>query len=89
MLGNALMWTIYGKVYNGITDENENTYGKVYRRITDDDTHDDILNLFIVHLLWCSGWWFVVSPHACFRALLVLPDARFPCCLAFVTRTKF
>ena len=69
MLGNALMWTIYGKVYNGITDENENTYGKVYRRITDDDTHDDILNLFIVHLLWCSG--LVV----CRVAARVLPGA--------------
>ena len=39
MLGTALMWTTYGKVYNGITD---------------DDTHDDILNLSIVYL-WCGG----------------------------------
>ena len=34
------MWTTYGKVYNGITD---------------DDTHDDFLNLSIVYLLWCWG----------------------------------
>ena len=34
------MWTIYGKVYNGITD---------------DDTHDDIVNLSIVYFLWCLG----------------------------------
>ena len=34
------MWTTYGKVYNGITD---------------DDTRDDILNLSIVYLLWCWG----------------------------------
>ena len=35
------MWTTYGKVYNGITD---------------DDTHDDdVLNLSIVYLLWCWG----------------------------------
>ena len=34
------MWTTYGQVYNGITD---------------DDTHDDILNLSVVHLLWCWG----------------------------------
>ena len=40
MLGIALMWTTYGKVYNGITD---------------DDTHDKILNLSIVYLLWCLG----------------------------------
>ena len=40
MLGIALMWTTYGKVYN---------------EITDDDTHDDILNLSIVYLLWCWG----------------------------------
>ena len=40
MLGIALMWTTYGKVYNGITD---------------DDTRDDILNLSIVDLLWCWG----------------------------------
>ena len=59
------MWTTFGKVYNGITD---------------DDTHDDILNLSIVYLLWCWDWWLVVSPHACFPAFLVLPCARFPCC---------
>ena len=40
VLGIALMWTTYGKVYNGITD---------------DDTHDNILNLSIVYLLWCWG----------------------------------
>ena len=40
MLGIALMWTTCGKVFNGITD---------------DDTHDDILNLFVVYLLWCWG----------------------------------
>ena len=40
VLGIALMWTTHGKVYNGITD---------------DDTHDDILNLSIVYLLWCWG----------------------------------
>ena len=40
MLGTALTWTTHGKVYNGITD---------------DDTHDDILNLSIVYLLWCWG----------------------------------
>ena len=34
------MWTAYGKVYNGITD---------------DDSHDDVLNLSIVYLLWCWG----------------------------------
>ena len=34
--GIALMWTTYGKVYNGITD---------------DDTHDDILNLSVVYFL--------------------------------------
>ena len=35
------MWTTYGKVYNGITNENENTYDKVYNGITDNDIHDD------------------------------------------------
>ena len=40
MLGIALLWTTCGKVYNGITD---------------DDTHDDILNLSIVYLVWCLG----------------------------------
>ena len=64
MLGIALMWTTYGKVYNGITD---------------DDTHDDILNLSIVYSSCGVGdWWLVVSPHACFWAFLVLPCARFP-----------
>ena len=27
----------------------------MYNGITDDDTHDDILNLSIVYLLWCWG----------------------------------
>ena len=40
VLGIALMWTTYGKVYN---------------EITDDDTHDDILDLSFVYLLWCWG----------------------------------
>ena len=44
VLGIALMWTTHGKVYNGITD---------------DDTHDDILNLSIVYLLW--NWGLVVG----------------------------
>ena len=39
-LGIALMWTAYGKVYNGTAD---------------DGTHDDILNLSIVYFLWCWG----------------------------------
>ena len=66
MLGIALTWTTCGKVYNGITD---------------DDTHDDILNLSIVYFpLVLGDWWFVESPPACFRAFLVLPCARFPCC---------
>ena len=30
-----------------------------------------------------GDWWLVVSPHACFRAFLVLPCARFPCCSGF------
>ena len=77
MLGIARMWTTYRKVYNGITDV---------------DTHDDILNLSIVYLLWCWGLVVcrvaarvfpgasLVSPHACFRAFLVLPCVRFSCC---------
>ena len=40
VLGIELMWTTYGKVYN---------------EITDDDTHDDILDLSFVYLLWCWG----------------------------------
>ena len=61
-LGIALMRTTCGKVYNGITD---------------DDTHDDTLNLSIVHLLWC---WGLVVCRVAARVLLVLPCARFPCC---------
>ena len=53
MLGIALMWTTCGKVYNGTTG---------------DDTHDDFLNLSIVHLLWC--WGLVVGRVAA----RVLPD---------------
>ena len=68
VLGIALMWTTYGKVYNGITD---------------DDTHDDILNLSIVCLLWC---WGLVVCRVAGRVLpgasLVLPCVRFPCCFA-------
>ena len=39
---------------------------------------------YVDNLLFTScgvgDWWLVVSPHACFRAFLVLPCARFPCC---------
>ena len=65
MLGIALMWTTYGKVYNGITD---------------DETHDDILGV--------GDWWLVVSPHACFRAFLVHPCARFHCCFGLRDQDK-
>ena len=75
MLGIALMWTNHGKVCNGITD---------------DDTHDDILNLSTVCLLWC--WGLVVGRVAA----RVLPGvSRASLCtlpllfLVFVIRTKF
>ena len=61
LLGIALMWTICGKVYNGITD---------------DDTHDDILNLSIVDLLWC--WGLVVGRTRTSGAFLVLPLCTLP-----------
>ena len=75
MLGIALMWTTYGKVYNGITE---------------DDTHDDILNLSIVFppvVLGTGGWSCrhtrASGRFSCFlvRASLVV--------LVFVIRTKF
>ena len=75
VLGIALMWTTCGKVYNGISD---------------DDTHDDTLNLSIVHLLWCWG----TGGLSCRRTRA---SGRFSCflvhaslvVLVFVTRTKF
>ena len=73
MLGIALMWTTYGKVYNGITD---------------DDTRDNILNLSIVFLLWCWGLVVCrvaarVLPGVSRASLCTLP------LLVFVIRTKF
>ena len=59
------MWTTYGNVYNGITD---------------DDTRDEILNLSIVYLL-CWGLVVGRVAARVLPAFLVLPCARFPRCL--------
>ena len=65
------------------------TYGKVYNGIKDDETHVDNLNLnplFVlthVNKLEVTGdcWWdVVVSPHACFRVLRGA-SGRFSCFL--------
>ena len=61
MLGTALTWTTHGKVYNGITD---------------DDTHDDILNLSIVYLLWC---WGLVVGRVAARVLPGVSLCTLPC----------
>ena len=73
LLGITLMLTTCGKVYNGITD---------------DDTHDDILNLSIVCLLWC--WGLVVGrvTRASGRLSCFLVHASLVV-LVFVIRTKF
>ena len=70
MLGIALMWTTCGKMYN---------------EITDDDTHDDILNLSIVYLLWC---WGLVAGLVAARLLPGVSRASLVL-LIFVIRTKF